>query len=323
MQPTEVRLSYVTVDVFTQQRYAGNPLAIVKVPRQYILTQGQKQNIAREFNLSETVILHEQENSNNNGIKCPIDIFMTDRELPFAGHPTVGTAYLLGRDETGDAGKILTKAGEIPFQYDSAADEAFVEVPHDLHIHEKCLNHSEIHNAGFPRLVSHNIIGSPSFVSIVKGMTFVLIELPSHETLSAVNSSLHGPISGLDSPWYSEGTLLGTYFYVKNGTLPDGTVSLSTRMIVGTLEDPATGSAASTLSAYLAMKMTKMDVSNDLSDTRVPSMSTVKFNVEQGVDMGRRSSLKTLVKVDKATHEVCSIILGGSVVKVMEGQLRL
>ncbi|KAF4771331.1 hypothetical protein N7455_007875 [Penicillium solitum] len=321
MQPTQVRLSYVTVDVFTQQRYSGNPLAIVKVPRQHTLTQEQKQSIAQEFNLSETVILHEQENNDNNGIKCPIDIFMTDRELPFAGHPTVGTAYLLGRDATSDAGKILTKAGEIPFQYDSAADEAFVEVPHDLHIHDKCLNHSEVHNAGFPSLVLENIIGSPSFVSIVKGMTFVLIELSSLETLSAVNSCFHGPISGLDSPWYSEGTLLGTYFYVKNGTLPDGTVSLSTRMIVGTLEDPATGSAASTLSGYLAIKMTQMDIANDSPDKGVSSMSTVKFNLEQGVDMGRRSSLKTMVKVDKATHEVCSIVLGGSVVKVMEGQL--
>jgi predicted PhzF superfamily epimerase YddE/YHI9 len=229
----------------------------------------------------------------------------------------------LGRDATSDAGKILTKAGEIPFQYDSAADEAFVEVPFDLHIHDRCLNHLEVHNAGFPSLVADNIVGSPSFVSIVKRMTFVLIELPSHETLSAVNSSFHGPISGLDSPWYSEGTLLGTYFYVKNGTLPDGTISLSTRMIVGTLEDPATGSAASTLSACIALMTTQMHVTGDFSDAGVSPLSTVKFNIEQGVDMGRRSNLRTSVKVDQATHEVCSIVLGGSVVKVMEGHLRV
>jgi PhzF family phenazine biosynthesis protein len=83
------RLSYVTLDVFTQTSYAGNPLAIVKVPSNQSLTQEQKQLIAREFNFSETVILHENEAAS---YEHTIDIFMTNAEIPFAGHPTIGAA---------------------------------------------------------------------------------------------------------------------------------------------------------------------------------------------------------------------------------------
>ena len=76
------KLSFVTVDVFTDVRFAGNPLAIVNVPQNVSLTQDQKQKVAREFNLSETVFLHEDLGSSE-GRRA--DIFITIAEIPFAG----------------------------------------------------------------------------------------------------------------------------------------------------------------------------------------------------------------------------------------------
>jgi len=75
-------LSFATVDVFTHVRFGGNPLAIVNIPCPVSLSQEQKQAIAREFNYSETVFLHE-DTSSPDGRK--VDIFTTTEELPFAG----------------------------------------------------------------------------------------------------------------------------------------------------------------------------------------------------------------------------------------------
>lgn len=81
------KLDFVVVDVFTAKRYEGNPLAIVRMPPSVKLTQEQKQNIAREFNLSETTFLHEPTDSES---AWTVDIFTVQAELPFAGHPTIG-----------------------------------------------------------------------------------------------------------------------------------------------------------------------------------------------------------------------------------------
>jgi PhzF family phenazine biosynthesis protein len=77
-----IKLDFVTVDVFTASRFTGNPLAIVKIPGDITITQDQKQKIAQEFNLSETVFLHEDAGSPE---EWKVDIFTTTAELPFAG----------------------------------------------------------------------------------------------------------------------------------------------------------------------------------------------------------------------------------------------
>ena len=90
MASSLTKLDYAIVDVFTTERYAGNPLAIVRVPASCTLTQAQKQNIAREFNLSETTFWHEPKEGDE-ASTWTVDIFMVNAELPFAGHPTIGT----------------------------------------------------------------------------------------------------------------------------------------------------------------------------------------------------------------------------------------
>ena len=94
-----MRRRFVTLDVFTEKRFAGNPLAVVLEPDG--LETDAMQRIAREFNLSETVFVFPPENKAH---RAKLRIFTPGRELPFAGHPTVGTAVLLARfDGSSDA----------------------------------------------------------------------------------------------------------------------------------------------------------------------------------------------------------------------------
>jgi PhzF family phenazine biosynthesis protein len=139
--PSPSQLDYVTIDVFTSKPYEGNPLAIVRIPPGTTVSQKQKQTLAREFNLSETTFLHEN-GDGAQGDTWTVDIFMTSQELPFAGHPTVGTAcYVLGRtaEERGirdgvmEASFIL-KAGPVGLLYDIGKRTAKASIPHDLYV---------------------------------------------------------------------------------------------------------------------------------------------------------------------------------------------
>jgi PhzF family phenazine biosynthesis protein len=135
------QLDFVTVDVFTSKPYEGNPLAIIRIPSGTTVTQEQKQIIAREFNLSETTFLHENANDAQDDTWI-VDIFMTNQELPFAGHPTVGTAcYVLGRtaEERGIRDGVIEasfrlKAGAVGLRYDVGKKTAKASIPHDLYV---------------------------------------------------------------------------------------------------------------------------------------------------------------------------------------------
>jgi PhzF family phenazine biosynthesis protein len=135
------QLDFVTVDVFTSKPYEGNPLAIVRIPHGRTVTQEQKQTIAREFNLSETTFLHENGEGTQDD-EWVVDIFMTSQELPFAGHPTVGTAcYVLGRtaEERGIRDGVMEasfrlKAGLVGLRYDVGKKTAKASIPHDVYV---------------------------------------------------------------------------------------------------------------------------------------------------------------------------------------------
>ena len=128
---------FATLDVFTTDRFSGNPLAIVQIPACSPLSQEQKHRIASEFNLSETVFLHEAEPDSTGYI---IDIFTPSAELPFAGHPTIGSiCYVLGDHQCSTGEKLsttlITKAGSIAVTYDSKSRIAEADIPHNVHIH--------------------------------------------------------------------------------------------------------------------------------------------------------------------------------------------
>ena len=119
-----MQLSFITIDAFTTTRYAGNPVAIIRVPasEKFNLTQEQKLNIAKEFNLSEVVFLHLP-TPGSDFKDVDIDIFTSFAELPFAGHPTIGAAHYLLNILGEKSEAVITKAGRIPIEKDQVTGE--------------------------------------------------------------------------------------------------------------------------------------------------------------------------------------------------------
>ncbi|CAK7203131.1 hypothetical protein SEUCBS139899_005860 [Sporothrix eucalyptigena] len=316
-------LSFVTLDVFTTKRFAGNPLAVVHVPAGTEIAQDTKQTIAREFNFSETVFLHEPAAGATNPNEHIVDIFTTTQELPFAGHPTIGTAsHVLKTGSVSDTA-LLVKAGRIPIERVGTDDPLVVRasVPHDVHIHAGHLRTTE----GIDAVLKSGAIGhgDPAIekaeldapvASIVRGMSFVLVQLASLEQLASLSAQGRGldfdllP-SLLDAgPWSREeaGGHISRYYYVVTGG-EGNVVDIRTRMIGLREEDPATGSAACTLASYLTLTKGKEGTLN-------------RYNITQGVEMGRQSDI--LVEVaTSADGSIDKVFLGGSAVEVTRGKL--
>ncbi|KAI1388610.1 Diaminopimelate epimerase-like protein [Hypoxylon trugodes] len=295
-------LDFTTFDVFTTIPFRGNPLAIVHVPSNIQLAQNQKQLIAREFNLSETVFLHEQTPADIKARIARIDIFTALAEVPFAGHPTVGTAnYLLHHLHLDSAHVLSTKAGPLPFKEitfpPNSEAGAQISVAHNMHIHSTPF-------AGTP--YSHFPV-----VSIVNGMSMILARQPDLAALAAQTGNLvgientYGASAKLDEGWRNGPVL--SYFYVDLG-VTGGVRKLRTRTL-SSREDPATGSAASALTAYLT-----------LSEGKEGSLVR-KYEITQGVEMGRRSVIRVQVTLNEARDGIREVLLSGSAVRVLEGKV--
>lgn len=296
-------LEFTTLDVFTTKRFVGNPLAIVHVPTEAAqsLSQEEKQLIAREFNLSETVFLHER--LPNTSHVFPLDIFTTFQELPFAGHPTIGAgSFLLSKYPDLATITLRTKAGDIPVIREGNGVK--LQIPFDFKVH-----------APVPRSLfdwkSSQSLEAEDYVegldapipiaSIVKGMTFFLPQLSSEDALARLSTFPNRPSLPKDylAEWEGAKAL---YAFVEK---EDGT--FRTRMFESTWEDPATGSAASTLAGYLALK-------------KGPGLW--RFEITQGVEIGRKSEILVIADVG-ADGQIQGIELSGSAVKVMSGELEV
>ena len=302
-------LPFSTVDVFTNTLFEGNQLAIVNLPHNATLNQDTKQAIAREFNFSESVFLYD---AAPNTLERRLDIFTTSEELPFAGHPVIGTiCYVCQSSEPPVEGvKLLTKAGAIVGRFDRERKMAEADIPHSVRIHQAAASRKAI-------LVSQPALGDVTIsgpdlpvVSIVKGLSFVLVELPS-ESLSRLEG--HSQKIGKDTVSLDEGwspSFTGVYYYVIVSRR-DTFCEIRARMLEESIgEDAATGSAASTLASFLALQ--------DGKDNR-----TYTFAIEQGVEMGRASFINVKVELKAGGKGVKSVVLAGSTVLVMEGKLHL
>ncbi|KAL9587625.1 MAG: hypothetical protein Q9212_000079 [Teloschistes hypoglaucus] len=311
LQPQSVR--YVTLDVFTAERFKGNPLAIVKLPSDVTLGQDVKQRIAREFNLSETVFLHPP-SSETPSRTC--DIFTPSEELPFAGHPTIGTlVYLATTDglatEVVQSLTLQTKAGLIKASFDEETGVAEASIPHNVRIHQKPVPWRSIVDAhpSLKGLEAGSTTSCP-LVSIVQGMTFIIINLPRLEDLASLTlggSAIDPRVLQWEEGWES---FTAPYFYVVVSEDEDGRkMHVRSRMLEPSIgEDPATGSAASALAAYLALQ-------------RGTASATYSFNIEQGVEMGRKSEIGVKVRLDESGKAVKEVILSGSAVPVSQGTM--
>ncbi|EIM82838.1 Diaminopimelate epimerase-like protein [Stereum hirsutum FP-91666 SS1] len=330
--PTQ-SLKFTTLDVFTSKPFTGNPLAVVTLPSQSAISHEQKQFIAREFNYSETVFVSASTTSaNTQGTdtdatatkpEYDVAIFTTDAEIPFAGHPTIGTSHFLLSQAAHATEAILNvKAGPIHARYDPQTGFASARIPQAFHVHAQALAASALLRNQVslaPYLKDIKETKTYPVVSIVKGMTFVLVDLASLEELEAVTLACTPiPEIQLDTHDGWDKSLVGLYFYVLQSQPSDSSQAhkfkLRTRMIEPELgvEDPATGSAASTLACYLATR----------EQERGSGGARYAFEMVQGVEMGRRSEIGLEVEVGKE-GDVTEVVLSGTAVAVSEGTLRV
>ncbi|KAF8828581.1 hypothetical protein HHX47_DHR3000145 [Lentinula edodes] len=368
-------IPFHTVDVFTQTRFLGNPLAIVLLhhpssssdssdpkPRPPVLTQHQKQLIAREFNLSETVFIHiTQSNYDDPSVPFAIDIFTTTEELPFAGHPTIGAGWFLaGHERWRDrkefrldtrAGVILvSRVTKIPGPLTSPDDRARasaelvkLRIPIDFKTHPpygstllSTLKSSLCQPQLEPGDYVNGVDGSEPVASIVKGMSFVLMQLRDEGSLSRIQPlvGINDAVPGSLIPDEHLGDWKGfssLYVFVVSRSTESNSIfdniydddpvnlihpiiRLRTRMFQsGGFEDPATGSAASTLCGWVASQQQN-------------AVGRWRFEVIQGVEMGRESRIGVVVDVEREANVdgdgvVRKIELVGGAVKIMEGMV--
>lgn len=293
------RLKYFTYDVFTTSPFSGNPLAIVHIPDSLAPSTETLQLLAREFNYSETVFLFLPPSSPSS---YTVRIFLTDAEVPFAGHPVIGTGthlftHLLPAGT--DTVTLLTKAGKCVLSL-TPSGRVQARIPFDGRRHKHDFPPSMVMQQQ-PRLTEGEVLRSKT-LSIVKGMTFVNVELKDLDALGKVG--LFSPkltLDGLDEGW-QEGILMMMY-YVRTG---EG--QYRTRMVEGMFEDPATGSASCGLACLLFI------MEGDRGD------GVRKYDMVQGVEMGRRSEIS--VEIAFTGGKIDTVDLSGTAVGIMEGTVR-
>jgi trans-2,3-dihydro-3-hydroxyanthranilate isomerase len=290
-----MRYRYMTCDVFTSERFGGNPLAVL--PDAQGLTTCQMQAIARELNLSETVFVLPPDEAAH---AARVRIFTPRAEIPFAGHPTVGAALALSwLNRVPAEGSIVLEEGAGPVPVDLAAGVAEFRAPGPIERGSPADPAAVAEALGLPRealLTSH---GMPCDASA--GLPFLMVEVADGTALAA--AKLKGDGIGL-SPGSESGLYLFTRAESRSGN------ELYARMFGpahGIIEDPATGSAAAALVGLLAA----ID----------PAPGWRSWQIAQGVEMGRPSLIKA--RAQCADGRVTEVRIAGTAVPVCEGTIEV
>jgi trans-2,3-dihydro-3-hydroxyanthranilate isomerase len=296
---------YVTVDVFTDRAFGGNPLAVILDAGG--LSTAQMQAIATEFNYSETTfVLPPQDEAHD----AQVRIFTVRSEIPFAGHPNVGTAFVLATLADKATARLLfeEKAGLVPLEIPwerSGVIGAELTAPQPL----RRLSQVSIEDAAACASLSPADIKTdchqPQIASV--GLPFLVVELASREALRNAR-----PDAAAFARVFPRDDSDAIYLYTRDVPAQEEPCDLQARMFhpgaSGLSEDPATGSATAAAAALLA----------DLDRTKNGELS---LGIGQGFDMGRPSLLLTRVRKQKGA--VMSTHIGGRCVQVMEGSFRL
>lgn len=299
---------YVTIDVFTDRMFGGNPLAVVLDAAG--LSTSQMQAIAIEFNYSETTFILPPKHPDHSAW---VRIFTPGSEVPFAGHPNVGTAFALAREmaerNEGVPEQFVfeEEAGLVPV---SLLRENGTVIGAELLAPEPLSRRSQVPReraAACLSLTAEDIRidqHQPQVVSV--GLPFLVVELASADALrrAAPNRSAHDAVLPLDGA-------RSVYVYTRSraGTPLETGADIHARIFTPRMtEDPATGSATAAVAAMLA----------ESSD---PSDGEMIFRFVQGVDMGRPSLL--VARVLKRSGAASAVHVGGRCVSVMQGSFYL
>jgi trans-2,3-dihydro-3-hydroxyanthranilate isomerase len=290
------RLPFVQVDVFTSVPLEGNQLAVFADGSS--LSDAEMQAIARETNLSETTFILPRDADTEHGRGVRVRIFTTTEELPFAGHPTLGTAMVLRGNTGADEIALDLNVGRIPVRFSTRDGLPFgIMTQRDPEFKQK---HSREDVARAAGIAVDDIADDLPIQTVNTGNPFAMVPLKSLAVLQNISPSWASLKAYLEK---SDAKFL--YFVSRETLNPEAT--LQSRMFFYNGEDPATGSAAGPCAAWAVQYGV------------VPPDQQVLM--EQGVEMKRRSRI--FFSAGKSGDKIVNVRVGGHVVEVVRGEFIL
>jgi len=300
------KIRFVTVDVFTDQPFGGNQLAVFPDARG--IPEHRLQDVTREFNFSETTFVYPPENRSHSR---RVRIFTPGAELPFAGHPTIGTAHVLAATGeiplTGDSTRIVFEEGVGPLRVTIRSRDGTPVFAQ--------LTAARLPEVGPPppetRLIaealgleSDDLLGDPWMPEVLScGVPYTYVALRDIAAVKRARLRMD-----LWEASLSRGCA-EIFIFAHGGERPGS--DIHARMFAPALnvpEDPATGSAAAALAGYLASRDPRKD-------------GLLAWRVEQGFEMGRPSIME--VEADVRGGVVAEVRVGGSSVVMSEGAMEI
>jgi trans-2,3-dihydro-3-hydroxyanthranilate isomerase len=287
---------FAQLDVFSSRPFEGNSLAVFPDGRG--LTDQEMQALAREMNLSETTFILPRDKTVEGERGIRVRIFTVQEELPFAGHPTLGTAFFL-RGSTG-AGEVALelKVGKVPVRFrETPGEPPFGEMTQvepkfgPAHDRETVVRATSLRDG--------DIDPSLPIQTVSTGLPFTVVPLRGLEAMRRLQVDLKG------AGEYLERSGGGNFFYFVTRETVDPTARLHARMLFYNGEDPATGSAAGCAAAWMVANRVAQ------SDERVL--------IEQGIEMQRPSRI--FVRASLRDNTVVNVRVGGNAVEVLRGEI--
>jgi trans-2,3-dihydro-3-hydroxyanthranilate isomerase len=286
------------VDVFAEQRYAGNQLAVFGNARD--LSSDEMQKIAREMNFSETTFIPSDAERNGG---YDVRIFTPAAEVPFAGHPTLGTAYIIRQEiirHPVQQVNLNLKIGQIPVRFDRQSDGRDI-----LWMTPKEATFGEVFDAGelapLLRVDRADIDTDFPIQSVSTGLPFILLPL---RTLEAVRRT--GVIRDKWLDWVKDRPAKMLFVFCRQAVDPGNHVhARAFADYYGIVEDPATGSANSCFAAYLVKH-------------RYFGADQIDVRVEQGCEIGRPSLI--YLRAGRSAGRI-EVNVGGKVIPIARAEL--
>lgn len=286
---------FVQFDVFSSRPFEGNPLAVFPDGRG--LSDQQMQALAREMNLAETTFVLPRDPATERERGVRVRIFTVQEELPFAGHPTLGTAFALrGSSGLGEVALELN-AGKVPVRFEAKPGQpVFGEMTQPepkfglIHDRETVVRATSLRDG--------DIDPSLPIQTVSTGLPFTIVPLRGLDVIRRLQVDLAGSTEYLRQSG-------GRFFYFVTRETVDPAARLHARMLFYGGEDPATGSAAGCATAWM--------VANGVAQ---PDEHVL---IEQGVEMLRPSRI--FVRASRSDNRVVNVRVGGNVVEVLRGEV--
>lgn len=291
------RFALVQMDVFAAKPLEGNPLAVFPDARG--LSDAEMQAVAREMNLSETTYIFPRDPAVQRERGVHVRIFTVNEELPFAGHPTLGTAFVLRGASAAPEVALDLKLGKIPVRFEEGNGRpVFGEMrQRDPELGE---THDRKAVAEAVGVRPEEIADDVPIQTVSTGVPFIIVPLRSLATAQQMKADWQ---RGADYLRRAQ----GQFFYLVCRQTVDPGARLHARMFFYNGEDPATGSAAGCAAAWMA--------------AHGVAASGERVLIEQGVEMGRPSRI--FVRADKDGNRVVNVRVGGNAVEVLRGEVVL